>query len=259
MKLNNNSRLWVAIMLPLIMLVFFVLLVFSMVRLFEAGKAMRLEAPHDRLSLSSQAPAAGLKLARALEQYEKEASNPAALQQAHEVWLSRLVLFKEGPQERELYAMGFERALLAVEEELPLLRRYMNEVLQGNTQNLPWLQEWIEKNNQLFSNMSTESMVYEWEKLGGKLDLEREGLWTVTVSLSVILVAGAIVAFYLVLVLRESHRRAEQLSRAEREIAQHRDHLEELVEERTQALDAALERERLSSELSRNFGAMLSH
>lgn len=31
------------------------------------------------------------------------------------------------------------------------------------------------------------------------------------------------------------------------------------MEERTKALDAALERERLSSELSRNFGAMLSH
>ncbi|AEC18726.1 two-component system histidine kinase [Pusillimonas sp. T7-7] len=46
---------------------------------------------------------------------------------------------------------------------------------------------------------------------------------------------------------------------AQREIAMHRDHLEELVHARTQELDAALERERATAELYRNFGAMVSH
>lgn len=46
---------------------------------------------------------------------------------------------------------------------------------------------------------------------------------------------------------------------AQREIAMHRDHLEELVQARTQELDAALERESAAAELYRNFGAMVSH
>ncbi len=46
---------------------------------------------------------------------------------------------------------------------------------------------------------------------------------------------------------------------AQREIAMHRDHLEELVQARTQELDAALERERATAELYLNFGAMVSH
>lgn len=46
---------------------------------------------------------------------------------------------------------------------------------------------------------------------------------------------------------------------AEREIAMHRDHLEELVHARTRELDASLERERAAAELYRNFGTMVSH
>ncbi|MDN5836967.1 MAG: PAS domain-containing protein, partial [Nitrosospira sp.] len=46
---------------------------------------------------------------------------------------------------------------------------------------------------------------------------------------------------------------------AQREIAMHRDHLEELVQARTKELDDALERERTTAELYRNFGAMVSH
>ncbi len=46
---------------------------------------------------------------------------------------------------------------------------------------------------------------------------------------------------------------------AQREIADHRDHLEQLVQARTQELDAALTRERATAELYRNFGTMVSH
>lgn len=46
---------------------------------------------------------------------------------------------------------------------------------------------------------------------------------------------------------------------AQKEIAEHRDHLEHLVQERTQELDAALARERITADLYRNFGAMISH
>lgn len=46
---------------------------------------------------------------------------------------------------------------------------------------------------------------------------------------------------------------------AQKEIADHRDHLEQLVQARTQELDAALERERETAELYRNFGTMISH
>lgn len=43
------------------------------------------------------------------------------------------------------------------------------------------------------------------------------------------------------------------------EIADHRDHLEQLVQARRQELDAALTRERATADLYRNFGTMISH
>ncbi|MAS14454.1 MAG: hypothetical protein CMH69_14240 [Nitratireductor sp.] len=46
---------------------------------------------------------------------------------------------------------------------------------------------------------------------------------------------------------------------AQRQIADHRDHLEQLVHARTEELNDALKRERESAELYRNFGAMISH
>lgn len=46
---------------------------------------------------------------------------------------------------------------------------------------------------------------------------------------------------------------------AQRQIADHRNHLEQLVRARTEELDAALNRERATAELYRNFGAMISH
>jgi PAS domain S-box-containing protein len=50
-----------------------------------------------------------------------------------------------------------------------------------------------------------------------------------------------------------------ELRAAQRELANHRDHLEQLVQSRTRELDAALTRERTTAELYRNFGTMISH
>src|SRR5690606_2439529 len=46
---------------------------------------------------------------------------------------------------------------------------------------------------------------------------------------------------------------------AQRATAEHRDQLEHLVQARTAELDAALERERATADLYRNFGTMMSH
>lgn len=65
---------------------------------------------------------------------------------------------------------------------------------------------------------------------------------------------GARIIGSILLVSDVTKRRA-----AQREIADHRDHLEQLVRERTQELDEALTRERATAELYRNFGTMISH
>lgn len=65
---------------------------------------------------------------------------------------------------------------------------------------------------------------------------------------------GACIIGSILLVSDVTERRA-----AQQEITDHRDHLEQLVQARTQELDAALKRERATAELYRNFGAMISH
>src|SRR5690606_13117363 len=66
--------------------------------------------------------------------------------------------------------------------------------------------------------------------------------------------AGQRVIGSILLISDVTERRA-----AQKEIADHRDHLEHLVQARTKELDAALARERETAELYRNFGTMISH
>lgn len=65
---------------------------------------------------------------------------------------------------------------------------------------------------------------------------------------------GADIIGCILLLFDVTERRASQ-----REIAMHRDHLEELVDARTRDLNAVLERERAAADLYRNFGTMISH
>lgn len=372
MNIRLKPRVLMGVLLPLVMAIFFVLLVSSTLRLLEVSQHMRLEAPHNMLWVTSQAQVAGLKLEVVLGDYAAGKPQSTALRHARNVFLSRMRLFRQGPQYRQLKAMGFEKSLETLLAALPRFNSDYETLLQGDRRHIDRLRQWLRDSNVLLGKMATTAMTTEWENLGGKLEDERVELRNIIISLVVILAAGAALALYLTLTLFLSRRQALLLRRekafselvissseesiividnnrccsvwnraseqmfqrdastllgceleavcdffkgplvattidqalqgkvetinqlhfqqkifavrsvplrqeadiigailmvfdvtelrtAEHEIARHRDHLEELVRDRTQALDAALERERLSSELYRNFGAMLSH
>ncbi|MFA7527326.1 MAG: ATP-binding protein [Ottowia sp.] len=373
-----RARLVVA--LPLLTIaVFFVLLIYSLVRLALTQHDMRLEAPHNNLLwVISQAQTSSLRLAGAVGQTALGTLEPGALARHHQVLVSRLALMDEGPQLRQLQALGYAGRLRDFRQDLPELARLLDRLRPGQVAVAAEIDALLAPLQQTLTQAATQAMVAEWDDLGDKLEASRAGLRQVIFFLVGLLLAGAALSVHLLQATRRARRHAHLLSRAkafserivsssaeaiiaidlarrctvcneaaerlfgrpahavvgaplqlvaplfdvatvvramdralagelavlhdqpffrsadapprylelrcapihsgtqivgaivmsfdtteqraaQREIAMHRDHLEELVQARTRELDAALARERQAAELYRNFGAMISH
>lgn len=366
--------------LPLLAIIaFFVLLAYSLSHLFAIQAHMRIEAPHNMLWVISRAQVASLRLSSTVARRAVGRAPASELQREYQVFLSRLHLLRQGPQQRQIQAFGFADRLDALEQTLPELQARI-AALQAHDDgsDAREIERLLAPFVATLGQASTKAMVTEWEGLGGKLDDARDQLWWISVSLLGILLAGLALIAHALLALRQARQRtrllnkekafsqlligssgesiiavdmerrctvwnmaAEQLFQcsadvaqgrmledvssffevdrvmqaigkalaghtaelldqpffrgpqaearyvdlrcfalyegeriigsivlifdvterraAQREIAMHRDHLEELVRARTQELDAALERERATAELYRNFGTMVSH
>lgn len=373
-------RPWLVLALPLLTIaVFFVLLAFSLVRLTLTQTHMRLEAPNNNLPwVIAQAQTSGLRVAHVAGQVALGTDEPGALQRQHQVFLSRLALMEEGPQRRQLDALGYGQGLDAFRQRLPELEQLLQRLQPGQAAVAARVDALLAPLQQALTQAATQAMVAEWDDLGGKLEASRSSLRQIIVSLVGLLLAGAALSTHLLLATRRARRHARLLSRArefseriisssaegviaidlarrctvcnaaaerlfgqrapavvgaplaqlaplfdvaavvhavdralageslvlpeqpffrsvgaaprylelrlaplqadaqvvgaiiiafdtteqravQREIAMHRDHLEELVQARTSELDAALAREREAAELYRNFGTMISH
>lgn len=369
-------RILVGVMLPaLTLVVFVVLLAFSLTRLSGIERDMRIEASQNMLWVISRAHVASLQLGEAAARYPAGDTDRAELTLRYNVFLSRLTLLDEGPQRRQLAALGFSGALDDFREQLPELEGLLTSLAPRDETRINAL---LTPYNDLLGQAANKAMVAEWDDLGNKLDTSREQVWQIIVSLLGISLAGTALAVHFLMAIRDARQRTRLLDKerafselligssgegivavdldsrctvwneaagrlfglpasvtighplgdvsgffqidriaraiaaalagrpaalfdqpffppgqaeplyvdlhcfslrdgariigsillvsdvterraAQREIADHRDHLEQLVQARTQELDAALTRERATAELYRNFGTMISH
>ncbi len=372
-------RMLIGIALPtLTILAFVVLLSFSLLRLSDIERSMRIEAPQNMLWVLSRAHVASLQLDHVVARLALEDSDPAELALRHNVFLSRLALLGEGPQQRAMEALGLADALAQFRQHLPELQARIGTLQPHDAQGARAIRVLLEPLQVLLGQASNRAMVAEWNDLGDRLDTSRHQVWQIIVSLIGISLAGITLIFHFIMATRAAHQRTRQLDQekafsellidssgegivvvdldrrctvwneaaerlfqqpadaaigrplehisgffqidpmkyaidealfgqaatlfdqpffpdgaaaaqyvevrcfplrdgerimgaillvfdvterraAQREIAMHRDHLEQLVHDRTRELDAALERERATAELYRNFGAMISH
>lgn len=374
--MRRRGRALLGVGLPILtILVFIMLLAFSLMRLSEIERDMRIEATQNMLWVISRAHISSLHLAEAARSQRDGDTDRAQLERRYNVFLSRLALLADGPQRRRMERLGFAAELSRIEERLPQISELVTASERSGLQQLPAL---LEPYNNMLGHAANKAMVAEWDDLGNTLDVSRAQLWQIITSLIGISLAGTVLCGHFILTIRDARRRARLLDKenafselligssgegivavdhkyhctvwngaaerlfehpssealghslgtisgffdvdsvraairaaldgqpaalfdqpffppgrdtvlyldlrcfslrdeariigaivlisdvterraAQKEIADHRDHLEQLVEARTQELDAALKRERASAELYRNFGTMVSH
>jgi PAS domain S-box-containing protein len=374
--MSNSRRALLGVALPILTIVVFVLLLaFSLMRLSDIERDMRIEATQNMLWVISRAHVASLQLSGAAAKRPMDETDQSALELRYNVFLSRLALLDDGPQRRQMGELGFADALDSFRGNLPELGSLVASL---EFLDLQRVQALLEPYNVMLGQAANKAMVAEWNDLGNKLDTSRAQLWQIIVSLIGISLAGAALSAHFLMAIREARRRTRLLDKekafselligssgegivavdldrrctiwneaaerllglpaaktigsmladvsgffqidrieqaigdalegrpavlfdqpffppdrveplyvdlrcfslrdgariiglillvsdvterraAQREIADHRDHLEHLVKARTQELDAALTRERATAELYRNFGTMISH
>lgn len=358
--------------------VFAALLGFSLMRLSQIERDMRIEATQNMLWVISRAHVASLGLSEAIAHRAPGQSGGSDVDLRYNIFLSRLALLNEGPQLRRMEALGFASEILALENSADSLPRLLAELDAGASDAAATIQSVLDPFNSLLGRAANAAMVAEWDELGLRLDTYRDHLWQIIASLAAISLAGGFLSVRLLLAVREARHRTHQLQRekafselligssgagilavdreqcctvwngamerlfyrpardaaglplrdisgffevervqlavqaalvgeatsvldqayfrpnsevplyidlrcfslrnrdeiigaillisdvtarhlAQTELSRHRDHLEELVEARTAELDEALERERATADLYRNFAAMVSH
>lgn len=379
MTMRRPIRTLLGIALPVFTIgVFFVLLAFSLLRLYDIEHEMGIEASPNMLWVVSRAHVSSLRLSTTINRFVINDSSSSQLMRNYDVFLSRLNLLEVAPQRRRIKALGFADELAAFRSRIPELKSRITNLQPHAFQTASKINALLTPFNMMLGRAANKAMIAQWDRLGNMLDATRKQIQQIIISLIGILLAGAVLTLHFLLAIREARQRTHQLNqekalsellvhssgegivsvdlasrctiwnwaaeglfnqsadlalgrqtgevsdffeikrvkqaihralggktttlddqilstrnneapryldlrcfplrdehhiigaillifdvtdrRAEqREVAMHRDHLEQLVQDRTKELDAALERERATAELYRNFGAMISH
>lgn len=374
--MSRQARALLGVALPVSAIVIFVaLLAFSLMRLSDLERDMRIEATQNMLWVISRAHISSLQLGEAAAGSVAGEVDHAQLELRYNVFLSRLALLDDGPQRRRMEALGAAAALGTLRGSLPELGSLL---MSGRPEVVPRIRALLAPYNAALTQAANKAMVAEWDDLGATLDATRKQLWQIIISMIGISLAGTVLCIHFLLAIRDARQRSRLLNQekafselligssgegiiavdmdrrctvwneaaerlfgvnadvatgamlsdvsgffevgrieqaisdalqgqavalldqpffpshqceplyvdlrcfslrdgeriigtillasdvtqrraAQREIADHRDHLEKLVQARTQELDAALTRERATADLYRNFGTMISH
>lgn len=217
--------------LPTLSILAFVgLLVFSLAALLKINDVMRVEAPHNMLWVVSQARASALKLEVTASSYVDGETDKLELKRHHQVFLSRLHLLQQGPQQQEMLAMGYAEKLKDLNLNLPAMDELITELQVGDYSALKQLRQPLKSYSKFLGKVANKAMVVSWDNLGQTLDQARIQLWYILAAMVGILLAGLALIWHLLMAIRSSKFHAE-----------------------------AFWREHKNAEMYRNFGAMISH
>src|SRR5690606_32169454 len=132
--MTRSLRTLIGIALPILTIVIFaVLLAFSLLRLAEIERDMRIEATQNMLWVVSRTHVTSLQLREAAAQRSLGEIDQAALQLRHQLFLSRFNLLNDGPQRRQMQALGAAAALDMMQQRLPELSALIAALEPGAT------------------------------------------------------------------------------------------------------------------------------
>lgn len=204
--MSRSTRALLGVALPMLAIAIFVaLLAFSLMRLSEIERDMRIEATQNMLWVISRAHIASLQLGEAV------AHGRPVPEVRHNVFLSRLALLDDGPQRRQMEELGFAGALDDFRRDLPELGALIAASPgQARTERIRAL---LDPYEAMLGQAANKAMVAEWDSLGARLDTSRKQLWHIIGSLIGISLAGAVLCGHFLLSIREARRRTRLLDK----------------------------------------------
>lgn len=208
--MSRRTRAFFGVALPVSTIVVFVaLLAFSLMRLSDIERNMRIEATQNMLWVISRAHVSSLQLAETVAGSVTGEVDPALLELRLNVFLSRLALLDDGPQRRRMEALGVTAPLDALRESLPELGLL---VMNARTETMPRITELLAPYNAALAEAANKAMVAEWDDLGATLDATRKQMWQIIISMIGISLAGTVLCIHFLLAIRDARRRARLLN-----------------------------------------------
>ncbi len=199
------------LILPLAaVVVFAMLLTFSLIRMFEIENTMRVEAEQNMLWVLHQSEVAALRLAETAALADLGEATPDDLSLRFDILVSRFALLNDGPQRRFLEEIGFSGDLDNLSGTLGSIAPMIAGFTPGDGGPL---RVSLAPFPRLFGRAANATMIAEWDELGGRLKIYRDQLRQIIASLIGIMIAGGILAVTLVLALRQTRQRNRMLRR----------------------------------------------
>lgn len=207
--MSRSLRALLGVALPILAIVIFVvLLAFSLMRLSDIERDMRIEATQNMLWVISRAHIASLQLGKTAV-----ADNPAGadLKLRYDVFLSRLSLLDDGPQFRQMQQLGFAGALDEFRDSLAELRTIISA--PSGQADMQRVKKLLEPYEVMLGQAANKAMVAEWDSLGDRLDISRKQIWHIIISLIGISLAGAVLCAHFIMSIRDIRRRTRLLNK----------------------------------------------
>ncbi|ASM74519.1 MULTISPECIES: sensor histidine kinase [Roseobacteraceae] len=201
----------IGLSLPLVaVIVFAILMTFSLIRMFEVENAMRVDAEQNMLWVLHQSEVAALRLTETVALAELGEVDNDALSLRFDILVSRVALLNDGPQRRFVERIGYDDEL---DELTAMLQAAKPMVTDFTPADGPRLRAALAPLPRQFGRAANVAMIAEWDGLGGRLEDYRDQLRQTIASLIGIMLAGGILMVTLVLALRQSHRQNDMLRR----------------------------------------------
>src|SRR5690554_304367 len=165
--MSGYRRALLGVVLPILTIAIFVLLLaFSLMRLSDIERDMRIEATQNMLWVISRAHVSSLQLSEAVARRTTGGADQSELELRYDVFLSRLALLEDGPQRRRMQELGFADALDGFRRDIPELDALVARLEPHEVQRLLAL---LAPYNAMLGRAANKAMVAEWDDLGSKL------------------------------------------------------------------------------------------
>ncbi|WP_306152890.1 PAS domain-containing sensor histidine kinase [Roseovarius sp. MMSF_3281] len=193
------------LLLPLVaVLVFAVLLTFSLIRMLEVENAMRVGAEKNMLWVFHQSEVAARRLTETAALVGLGEADIEELSLRIDILKSRVAILNDGPQRRFVEEIALDDELDRIAAALETMTPVAADFSPGEGARL---REALKPAARIFGRAANKAMIAEWNDLGGRLETYRAQLRQIILSLIGIMGAGGILAATLAVALRQTHQR----------------------------------------------------
>lgn len=231
---------------------FVLLFLYALHQLVQIQQTMYAGADRNTVWIISQAEREAHKLDDALGKAAEDPGELPALSERLDIFLSRIALLNEGPQRLHFQRAGLapvlERNVQISQQIVALLEPAIAAGHADAGRVRPVLAALVEE----MARFANDAMLAELDEAELRRQHQSAALTVAIMAVGGLMLTGAFLIWRLIAAMRAAVASGEALS-------EHKSRLEAMVEQRTAALTAALEKEKSTSEIYRSFITTVSH